>query len=62
MIDSHKGYEAAIKELDDKYGDQDIIVNAFIAKALSWAPIKPDNPKELDRFTIFLTECQNAVY
>ena len=60
-LDSHKGYEAAIKELDYKYGDQDIIVNAFIAKALSWAPIKPDNPKELDRFAIFLTECQNAV-
>jgi hypothetical protein len=60
-LDSKKGYAAAIKELDEKYGDQDVIVNAFIAKALSWAPIKPDNPKELDRLAIFLTECQNAV-
>jgi len=60
-MDAQKGYDTAVKELDEKYGNQDIIVNGFITKAVSWAPIKPDNPKELERFGVFLAECLNAI-
>ena len=60
-LDPEKGYEKAFKELKYRYGNQDVIVHAFIEKALSWPQIKPDNPKELDRFSIFLRECENAV-
>ncbi len=55
------GYSKALSELDRRYGDQDIIVSAFITKALSWGQIRGDDPKELDRFSIFLAECENAV-
>ena len=60
-LDAAKGYTAAMQELAEKYGDQDIIVNAFLNKALSWPPVKADNPRELDRFSVFLTECENAI-
>ena len=29
------GYNTALKELEDRYGDPNIIVNAFVTKALS---------------------------
>ena len=60
-LDAEKGYKAAIRELDERYGDQEITVQAFFTKALSWTPIKADNPKELDRFAVFLSECDNAI-
>jgi len=49
-LDPETGYKAALRELNEKCGDKERIVNAFITKALSWAPIRPDNPKELNRF------------
>ena len=60
-LESKQGYEAAMKELNDRYGDHQVIANAFIKKALNWPNIKGDNPKSLDEFAIFLTECENAV-
>ena len=60
-MEAKEGYKTAIKELDERYGDQDVIVNAYVNKALKWSTIKADNPKELDRFAVFLKECCNAV-
>jgi hypothetical protein len=60
-LDARIGYSAALKELEDRYGDQELMVGAYISEALSWVPIKSDNPKELDRFAIFLRECEHAV-
>ena len=59
--DAQKGYDSALKELNEKYGDDEVVVNHFISKALSWPTIKYDNPVELDRFGVFLTECENAI-
>ena len=44
-----------------RYGDADVIVDAFIRKTLNWPVIKSDNPKALDDFAIFLAECERAV-
>ena len=61
-IVSGYGYlEAAMKELEERYGDVDVIFHAFITKALNWPTIKADNAKALDKFSVFLTECENAV-
>ena len=60
-LDATKGYHAALQEMEDRYGDPDVIINAFIKKALSWPTIKPDNPKALDDFGVFLRECENAI-
>jgi hypothetical protein len=58
---STNGYILALKELERRYGDPEILVNAFVKKALSWSQIKPDEAKELDSYALFLSECQNAV-
>ncbi|XP_033120783.1 uncharacterized protein LOC117119913 [Anneissia japonica] len=60
-LDSKTAYSAAMKELEDRYGDQDVIANAFMKKALAWPPIRSDNPKSLDVFSIFLCECESAI-
>ena len=60
-LNSEKGYKAALRELELKYGDVDVIVNAFVKRAISWPTIKGDNAKALDDFAMFLAECENAV-
>ncbi|XP_014672653.1 PREDICTED: uncharacterized protein LOC106813111 [Priapulus caudatus] len=60
-LDARQGYQAAMKELEERYGDVEVIANAFIRKALTWPTIKADDAKALGDFSIFLTECENAV-
>jgi hypothetical protein len=49
-LDAQRGYDAAMKELSEKYGDQDSIVSAYVNKALSRPSI--NNARELDRFAV----------
>ncbi|XP_071944668.1 uncharacterized protein [Antedon mediterranea] len=60
-LDAELGYQAALHELEERYGDTELIANAFVRKALAWPVIKDGNPKALDAFSIFLVECENAV-
>ena len=60
-LDATIGYNAAIKEFNERYGSNDVVANAFINKALNWPQVKGDNPKSLDDFGIFLVECENAI-
>ncbi|VDI41133.1 Hypothetical predicted protein [Mytilus galloprovincialis] len=60
-LDAKKGYEAALEEFNDRYGDPDVIAHAYVKRALDWSVIKPDNAKALDDFSIFLRECLYAV-
>ena len=55
------GYHAALRELDLRYGHPRVIVSSFIRKALEWQPIRADDPKGLNEFSIFLSECLYAV-
>ena len=55
------GYQLALKELDRRYGNPEILVKSFITKALTWPQIKPDDCKELDNYALFLSECKNAI-
>ena len=52
-LEARIGYPAAMKELEERYGDVDVIVHAFITKALNWPTIKADNAKALDEFSVF---------
>jgi hypothetical protein len=52
------GYQAAMKQLEERYGDSEIIVTSLIKKALDWHTIK--DAKMFNRFSLFLMECQNA--
>ena len=55
------GYQAALEELAPKYGNPRVIVSSFIQKALDWPALRPDDPKGLDEYSIFLSECLHAV-
>ncbi|XP_041354482.1 uncharacterized protein LOC121372257 [Gigantopelta aegis] len=60
-LDAEQGYPAALKELEERYGNEEKIAQAFVKRAMDWPDIKPDNAKALDDFGIFLAECENAV-
>ena len=59
-LQANIGYKAALDELKERYGDPEIVVNAYIKKALNWPIIKGTNSKALDEYSIFLQECLNA--
>ncbi|XP_061191629.1 uncharacterized protein LOC133199818 [Saccostrea echinata] len=60
-LNAEGGYKAALDEFKDRYGDPDIVAQAYVRKALNWSSIKQDNARGLDDYAIFLTECQHAV-
>ena len=60
-LDAERGYTIAMHELEERYGDPEVIATAFVKRALNWQTIKPDNAKAFDEFSIFLTECEYAV-
>ena len=46
-----------MKQLEERYGDHEVIANVFIKKALEWPSIRP---KSLNEFALFLIGCANA--
>ncbi|VDI00949.1 Hypothetical predicted protein [Mytilus galloprovincialis] len=57
-LDAKKGYEAALEEFNDRYGDPDVIAHAYVKRALDWSVIKPDNAKAFfDIFTRMSLRC-----
>jgi predicted secreted protein len=58
-LDAKYGYSAALRELEERYGNSEHIANAFIKRALEWPPVR-DSAKALDDFAIILTECEHA--
>ncbi|XP_033099902.1 uncharacterized protein LOC117103452 [Anneissia japonica] len=57
---SEKAYQAAMDQLSDRYGDNEVIASTYIKKALEWPTIRPGEPKALDEYALFLVECMNA--
>lgn len=54
-MDSKRAYKAAMNQLEERYGDNELIVTTFIKKALEWPQVK--DSKMLDKFSLFLVEC-----
>lgn len=59
-LDGTHAFNAAMKQLEERYGDTEVIANTFIKKALDWPVIKSGDSKALDQFALFLIECKNA--
>ncbi|CAC5418241.1 unnamed protein product [Mytilus coruscus] len=53
-------YQAAMEQLEERYGNCEVIANAFIKKALDWPILKAGDSKGLDEFSLFLIECKNT--
>ena len=61
-LDPTQACEAIQSEFDERYGDSEIVANAYVNRALKWDEIKDENDvKKLDDFAIFLVECLNAI-
>ena len=60
-MEPERGYQKARELLQEHYGNQFKIANAYIEKALSWSPIKPEDPKALEAFGLYLRGCCNAM-
>ena len=51
-------YNAATKQLEDGYGDTEVIANTFKKKVFEWLyGLKPGYSKAQDEFSLFLMEC-----
>lgn len=57
-MNGERAYKAAMRQLEERYGDNEVIVTAFVKKALDWPQVK--DSKMLDEFSLFLVECENA--
>ncbi|XP_006819133.1 uncharacterized protein LOC102802549 [Saccoglossus kowalevskii] len=60
-LSPEQGYPAARRELEERYGDNEMIANSYVEEALRWPSIKAHDVKALDAFSIFLQECEYAV-
>ena len=56
-----EGYDQARWLLKKKFGDEYRIASAYETKALDWPNIRPEDGAALNRFSIFLTSCRNAL-
>ncbi|MCG8431630.1 MAG: hypothetical protein MJA29_10710, partial [Candidatus Omnitrophica bacterium] len=60
--DPTQACEAIQREFDERYGDSEIVANAYVNRALKWTEIiSEDDVQKIDDFAIFLVECQNAI-
>ncbi|XP_062588283.1 uncharacterized protein LOC134249947 [Saccostrea cucullata] len=59
-LSGERAFEAAMRQLEERYGDTDVIATAFIRKALEWPSIRPGDVRSLDEFALFLVECLNG--
>lgn len=60
-LPSDRSFQTAKHLLKENYGNEYRIANAYIEKALSWAPIKAEDPKALQAYTLFLRSCCNSM-
>ena len=60
-MDAQQGYTEARQLLHKHFGNEMIIANAYLEKALSWISIKPDDHKSIHSYALFLQECHNAM-
>ncbi|XP_043241053.1 uncharacterized protein LOC122391322 [Amphibalanus amphitrite] len=55
------GYREARRLLEQRYGDDDSITNAFVDMLMEWPLVKPGDVESLDRFALTLRSCHNAM-
>lgn len=58
-MDPAQGYATAKKCLNDKYGNEFDIANAFLDKIEAWPTIKSEDGPALEKFSVFLQSCLN---
>ena len=54
-------FESAMKKLEERFGNKQLIAQTFISRALDWPQIKADDSIGLDSFSLFLNEIASAI-
>ena len=58
-MDPAKGYVTAMRCLNNKYGNEFDIANAFLDKIEAWPTVKSEDGPALENFSVFLQSCLN---
>lgn len=56
-----RGYQRARMLLEECFGNEQKIATAYMEKALGWAPLKSEDIKALQAFSLFLRICSNTM-
>lgn len=59
-INPERGYAKAKTLLKEQFGNEQKITSAYMDKALSWPPIKAEDVKALQDYSLFLRGCCNT--
>ena len=60
-MDPEEGYKKARDTLEQRFGEKYRIAMAHVEKLLSISPIRPEDADALERYSISLTSCKNAL-
>lgn len=60
-MNPERGYTKAKALLKEQFGNEQKIAFAYMDKALSWPPIKSEDAKALQDYSLFLRGCCNAM-
>ncbi|XP_028408799.1 uncharacterized protein LOC114531374 [Dendronephthya gigantea] len=60
-MNPNEGYREARRLLKTKYGRSYLIATAYVERLTSYPPIKSEDGESLQRFSIMLTTCKNAL-
>ncbi|KAJ8402854.1 hypothetical protein AAFF_G00361680 [Aldrovandia affinis] len=60
-MDARQGYAEAKWLLKKHFGNEVMVTNAYLEKALSWTAIKADDGKALQAYALYLRGCYNAM-
>lgn len=60
-IHSDRGYPKAKTLLKEQFGNKQKVASAYMDKALSWPPIKAEDVRVLQDYSLFLRGCCNAM-
>lgn len=60
-FDSERGYVKAKALLREHFGNAQKVASAYMERALSWPPIKTEDVKALQDYSLFLRSCSNAM-
>lgn len=56
-----RGYAKAKALLKEHFGNDQMVASAYMKRALSWPPIKSDDIRVLQDYSLFLRGCCNAM-
>ena len=61
LMEPSEGYNEARRLLESRYGNAISAAAAYVEKIRKWPQVKGDDTEALDRFSIFLNACRNAM-